>query len=99
MTLSEFMGLWTRKNLAVVLCNSYSYDDMFDVIDEMNDNDRAYMSDLEGIKEHIIGVIEPRYSDFIVDYYVRSKWVNAEVTNFFIGTSFVLVWIKVGDEE
>ena len=98
MTLDDFMDLWTRKNLAVVLCNSYAYEDMFDVIDEMNDNDRAYMSDLGEIEEHIIGVIEPRYSQYKTSVLIKEEYANAEVTNFFIGTSFVLIWIKVGEE-
>ena len=90
MTLEAFCDLWTRKNRTIVLCESESYDEMFDIIDSINDGD----SDLSDILQYVIGAIVPQLSQYKESVLIDKKWSKSTVTDFYIGKSFVIIWIK-----
>lgn len=93
--LEDFLDMWTRKNRIVILCKERSYDDMFDVVDDINEG-KATIRD---IPEYVIGAIVPDLSQYKVSYLLSDRWNKAEMTDFFIGETAVIIWIKDGEEE
>ena len=93
--LEDFLDMWTRKNRIVILCRERSYDDMFDVVDDINEG-KATIRD---IPEYVIGAIVPDLSQYKVSYLLSDRWNKAEVTDFFIGETAAIIWIKDGEEE
>lgn len=94
MTLNEFMDIWTRKKHIVYLCPDKYYNDMFDLIDEINEGKKK----IEEIEEYTICAFIPSGCDFIVKYYLKDGLANATVENFYIGDGYMVVWIKEVEE-
>lgn len=90
MTLNEFMEIWTRKKNTVYLCQEECYDDMFDLIDEINDGEKK----IDEIFEYTICAFIPNSCDFIVAYYLKDRLADAKVEHFYIGDGYMIVWIE-----
>lgn len=95
MKLREFLDSWTRKNLTVILCDADDSDEMFDLVDDINDG-KAKISD---IREYVICAFVPHYSQYAERYYIRERWMNAEVEEFYIGTNAMLIWVREEDGQ
>ena len=95
MTLKQFLDMWTRKNLTIILSKSQWYDEMFDLVDDINEGKKK----ISEIQEHIICGIVPYYSQYIEEYYIKDCWMDARVTNFYIGTTTIIIWIEEGETE
>ena len=89
-TLNAFMDIWTRKKHTVYLCPDKYYDDMFNLIDEINDDEKK----IDEIREYAICAFIPNACDFIIKYYLKDKLVDAKVEHFYIGDGYVIVWIE-----
>lgn len=90
MRLSEFLDTWTRKNRTIVLTKASYYDDMYDVVDEINEGKAG----IEDIVEYVIGAFIPQWSQYREGYLLAQKWLNADVEYFFIHDKFVIIWIR-----
>ena len=95
MKLKEFLDMWTRKNLTIMLCHADSFDEMFDLVDDINDG-KTKISD---IQEHVICAFIPHYCQYTERYYIRECWMNAEVEEFYVGTNAMLIWVRTEDER
>lgn len=94
MTLNEFMDIWTRKKHTVYLCPEGYYDDMFELIDEINDGEKK----VDEIRECTICAFIPNSCDFIVEYYLKDRLADAKVEHFYIGDGYMIVWIEESEE-
>ena len=95
MKLKDFLDMWTRKNLTVMLCDADDYDEMFDLVDDINDG-KTKVSD---IQQYLICAFLPHYCQFTEKYYISMRWMNAEVENFYVGTTAMLIWIRDNEES
>ena len=95
MTLKEFMDNWTRKKHIVYLCPDKYYDDMFDLIDEINDGEK----EIKEIFNCTICAFIPSSCDFIVKYYLKDRLADAEVEHFYIGDGYMIVWIEESEDN
>ena len=94
MTLNDFIDIWTRKKHIVYLCPDRFYDDMFDLIDEINDGEK----EIKEIFDFTICAFIPTSFDFIVKYYIKDKFADAEVVYFYVGDGYMIVWISVSED-
>lgn len=94
MTLNEFLDIWTRNKHIVHLCPDKYYDDMFDLIDEINDGEKK----IEEIREYLICTFIPGCSQFVTAYYLKDRLADAEVEHFYIGDGYMIVWIEESEE-
>lgn len=90
MTLSEFTDIWTRKKHIVYLCSDKDYDDMFNLIDEINEGKKK----IEEIDEYLICTFIPGSSQFVAAWYLKDKLADAGVEHFYIGDGYMIVWIE-----
>lgn len=90
MTLNKFIDIWTRQKHIVYLCSDKDYDDMFNLIDEINDGEKK----IEDIREYFICAFIPSCSQFVTVYYLKDKLGCAEVEHFYIGDGYMIVWIE-----
>lgn len=90
MTLNEFIDNWTRNKHIVYLCSDEHYDEMFDLIDEINDGEKK----IDDIREYFICTFIPSCSQFVTAYYLKGTLANAEVDHFYIGDGYMIVWIE-----
>lgn len=95
MTLNNFINIWIRKKHIVYLCPDKYYEDMFDLIDEINDGKKK----IEEIIECTICAFIPDSCDFLVAYYLKDKLADAEVKHFYIGDGYMIVWIEEESEQ
>ena len=95
MTLSEFTDIWTRKKHIVYLCLDKYYDDMFDLIDEINDGEK----EIKEIFDCTICAFIPSSCDFIVKYYLKDRFTDAEVKHFYIGDDYMIIWIEESEDK
>lgn len=95
MTLNEFIDNWTRNKHIVYLCPDKYYDDMFNLLDEINDGEKR----INEIREYLICTFIPSYSQFITAYYLKDKFADAEVEHFYIGDDYMIVWIEETEDK
>jgi hypothetical protein len=94
MILADFMNMWTRANRSVIICDSKCSDDCFDDVDDLNDG-KARIQDFNNYIEF---AFIPHYSQFNSKYYLHPKFAFAEVTEFFIGDTYIIVWLDLKDK-
>ena len=90
MTLSIFLDICTSKKHIVYLCSDKYYDDMFNLIDDINEGKKK----IEEIDEYLICAFIPGSSQFVTAYYLKGKFADAEVEHFYIGDGYMIVWIE-----
>lgn len=95
MILDNFLDMWTRNNLPVLICDDRSYDDMFDTIDDINDNNVS----VESIKEYVRASFTPYHNQYRAKVYIRDEFVNAEVTRFYVCPTAMIIWVKLKEAE
>lgn len=95
MTLNEFINIWTRNKHIVYLCPDEYYDDMFNLIDEINDGEKK----IEEIREYFICTFIPSGSQFVIAWYLKDKFADAEVEHFYIGDGYMIVWIEESEDN
>lgn len=96
MTLGDFLDMWTRSNLPVLICDTMSYDDMFDKIDAINDCNNV---SVESIKEYVRASFTPYHNQYKAKMYIRDEFVNAEVTRFYVCPTAMVVWVMLKEEN
>ena len=89
MTLNEFIDIWTRKNSIVYICPDRYYDEMFDLIDDIDEG----MKKIEEIFAYTICAFIPNACDFKVRYYLKDEFAYAIVKNFYIHDGYIIIWI------
>ena len=94
MILADFMDMWTRANRSVIICDSKYFDDCFDEVDDLNEG-KARIQDFNN---HMECAFIPYYSQFNSKYYLHPKFAFAEVTEFFIGDTYIIVWLNLKDK-
>lgn len=95
MTLNEFLDMWTRANRMVVVCDTRYCDDMFDIVDDLNENKKH----IQDIKEYIEFAIVPYYTQWRAKHYLSSEYSDARVDEFFIGDCYVIVWVEKEEQK
>jgi hypothetical protein len=78
-----------------MLCHADSFDEMFDLVDDINDG-KTKISD---IQEYVICAFIPHYCQYTERYYIRECWMTAEVEEFYVGTTAMLIWVRTEDER
>lgn len=95
MTLSEFMDMWTRGNRTVVICKAEYFDDMFDLVDMLNEGHAK----IEDCRNWMECAVLPYITQFCAAYYLHPKYAYSKVENFFIGDTYVIVWCDLNDQK
>ena len=94
MTLSDFMGIWTLSNRTVIVCDSKYYDNAFDELDNINDGN----GNIDDFRNHMEFAFVPYWSEFSPLYYLHPKYADAEVDAFYIGDTYIIVWLDIEDK-
>ena len=89
MTLREILNLWTRKNRTVIISDYNWYDEMFDLVDDINEGNTK----IEDISNYVLFAILPHYTQYIESFYIKDEWMLAEVEGFFIGDTAIIIWV------
>ena len=93
MTLNEFINICSaREKYIVYLCSDEDYDEMFVLIDEINDGEK----EIEDIGEYIICAFIPHCGLFTTACYLKNKLADAKVEHFYAGDGYMIVWIDEG---
>ena len=95
MTLNEFIDIWTKSKHIVYLCPDKYYDDMFELIDEINDGEKK----IEEIREYLICTFIPSCSQFVTAWYLKDRLADAQVEHFYIGDGYMIVWIEESEDK
>lgn len=90
MTLSDFIDMWRKNNRIVCICHNKYYDDMYDLINEIDEGNET----IDEIRDYFICGFIPHDSQFTTAYYLKDKYASATVEHFYIGNEYMIVWIE-----
>ena len=91
MTLLEFTDMWVKDNRKLIICES-DHDELVDYLVEIADGDRNLEDIYSG--DWVICTINPYLETWRINCYLRKEYVEAEIEQFFIGDSYLLVAIN-----
>lgn len=94
MTLNDFMGAWTLSNRTVIVCDAKYYDNAFDELDDINDGNGS----IDDFRNYMEFAFVPYWSEFAPEYYLHPKYADAEVYAFYIGDTYIIVWLDIEDK-
>ncbi len=94
MTLSDFVGMWTLSNRTVIVCDAKYYDNAFDKLDNINDGNGS----IDDFRNYMEFAFVPYWSEFAAMYYLHPKYTDSEVDAFYIGDTYIIVWLDIEDK-
>lgn len=98
MTVKEFCDeIWTRKNVPILICPERAYEDMFDLVDDINDG-KTKIEDINN-NEYVMGAYLPYFTQYTLEYMCAERFAQAELTHFYVGQGISIIWIKMGGDE
>ena len=93
MTLEEFTEMWSVNTRNIILCHSKYHDDM---VGDLFDVDEGIikLEDFIMSEDYVIGAIIPKFSQRKISFFIQKEWAEAKVDYFFIGDTYLIVWIR-----